>query len=77
VWIRGNVTYITGTPAGKQTPMHTVEGIWLPSNIKSNRALNYITNGMRIYKASNFGTKSNNRSAYNAMDAHYAKTTGS
>ena len=76
IWVKGNVTYITGAPAGKQTPMSTVEEVWLPTNIKSNKALYQKFSSSTPWK-SNFGLNSKYRSAYDAMAAHYAKATGS
>ena len=76
IWVKGNVTYITGAPAGKQTPMSTVENVWLPTNIKSNKAVFQKFSTSTPWK-SNFGLNSKYRSAYDAMAAHYAKTTGS
>lgn len=76
IWIKGNVTYITGASAGKQTPMSTVEDVWLPTNIKSNKAL-YQKFSINTPWKSNFGLNSQYRSAYDAMAAHYAKVTGS
>ena len=76
IWIKGSVTYITGENAGKQTPMSTRENVWMPTNIKSNKAVPQKFSTSRPW-VGNFGLNSKYRSAYDAMAAHYAKATGS
>ena len=76
VWVKGNVTYITGANAGKQTPMHTTQDVWLPTNIKSNKSLYQKFSTSNPWQG-NFGLNSKYRNAYDAMAAHYAKITGS
>lgn len=77
IWVKGDATFITSDTkmSGHSVQTHTSSGIWLPTNIKSNKALRNKSNTK--YVRSNFGTNSKNRSAYEAIDAHYAKITGS